>query len=388
MDFELSDEQKMLQESVFRFVEKSYTFKTRQNRATNENGFSPEVWKTFAEMGWLGVSVPEQFGGLGFSSIETAVIAEELGKGLVLEPYLMCGQFPVAVLVNCASTEQNRTLLPRLASGETLFAVACSEPDARGDIAKVSTRAERNPDGSYRLNGHKSLVVGAPIADKLIVSARIDGGQARDGGVSLFIVDTNTEGVRLDSYKLLDGTPAADVAFTQVLVPEGALLSASDDALKGLQLAVDETLVAIFAEIVGDMEDAISLTSEYIKTRKQFGVPVGSFQVLQHRMADMAIEISQARASLHRALAAVTGPERAHCSVTISGCKAQIFSSAHFVTSQSIQLHGGYGITEEYKVGHHFRRLLILDPLFGDKKFHLNRYARHLQQHALQSATL
>ena len=388
MNFELSDEQRMLRESVSRFIEKSYTFKVRQNRVANENGFSREAWNTFAEMGWLGVSVPEQFGGLGFSSIETAIIAEELGKGLVLEPYLMCGLFPAAVLVHCAASEHKQRLLPQLTSAETLFAVACSEPDARGDLSRVDTRARPNDDGSYRLDGQKSLVVGAPVADQLIVGARTEGADSLNGEVSLFLVDANTEGVRLDTYSLLDGTPAADMVFTQAIVPSGALLTQREGVLEGLQQAVDETLVAICAELVGDMEDAIPITAEYIKTRKQFGVPIGSFQVLQHRMADMAIELSQARASLHRALAAVTEPEQADRSVTVSGCKAQIFASAYFVTSQCIQLHGGYGITEEYRIGHHFRRLLILDPLFGDRNVHLNRYATHLQKQALKSAEL
>lgn len=372
MEFALNDDQKMLRESVARFVDKDYDFETRRKRVA-AGGFSRECWNSFAEMGWLAASVAESHGGLGFGPIEAAIIAEELGRGLVLEPFVLCGVFPAAVLAHCAADAQRQALLPALASGETLFAVAHSEPDSRGRLDMLATRASREPDGSYRLDGHKSLVIGAPVADRLLVLARLE------GTLRLFLLEPQASGVRLERFALLDGTPAADLILDGARVPHEALLG-DGDALDGFEAAVDEALGALLAELLGDMEDAIALTAAYIKTRKQFGVTIGSFQVLQHRMADMAIELSQARASLHRALAALTQPGDQPRSVGISGCKAQIFRSAHFVTTQCIQLHGGYGITEEYKVGHHFRRLLILDPVFGDARFHLARYAAWLHR--------
>jgi alkylation response protein AidB-like acyl-CoA dehydrogenase len=383
MDFALNDDQKMLRESVARFVTKSYDFETRRKRAAL-GGFARECWNSFAEMGWLAVTIAEESGGAGFGPIEAAIIAEEFGRGLVLEPFVMCGLFPAALLARCQAGATRTELLGALGSGEQLFAVAHGEPALRGRVSPLGTIARRNADGSYRIDGHKSLAVGAPVADRLLVLAAAE---TAGGAGRLFVVDAAAPGLQLERYTLLDGTPAADVHFDGVRVPAEALLTGADDALVAAQAAIDETIVACCAELLGDMEDAIALTAEYIKTRKQFGVAIGSFQALQHRMADMAIELSQARASLHRALAALTEPRaNDERSVIVSGCKAQIVRSAHFVTAQSIQLHGGYGITEEYKVGHHFRRLLILDPLLGDARHHLGRYAAWLQRGALDAA--
>ncbi|MPW05257.1 acyl-CoA dehydrogenase [Paraburkholderia sp. CNPSo 3155] len=382
MDFELSDEQRMLQESAQRFVQKSYTFEHRRNLASEAGGFSRDTWRTLGEMGWLGIAVPEEMGGLGFSPVESAIVAEQIGRALVLEPYAMCGVFPASLVTRCGREGQRETLLAEIVSGEAVYAVAHSEREARGQVHYVTATARKTADGTWRLDGYKTLVVGAPVADRLLVVARTSGAATDKDGIGIFVVDPKQTGVTLKTCALLDGTPSADLLLEGVIVAQSDVLGEAGNAFDGLQAAVDETIVSICAELVGDMEDAIELASEYLKTRKQFGVAIGSFQALQHRMADMAIDAMQARATLHRALLALTenGPNR---SVEVSGCKAQTTRSAKFVTQQGIQLHGGYGITNEYKVGHHYRRHLVLDALFGNMDYHLNRYACQIQCEAL-----
>ncbi|MGF6441660.1 acyl-CoA dehydrogenase family protein [Paraburkholderia youngii] len=378
MDFELSDEQRMLLESAQRFVQKSYTFEHRRNLASKEGGFSRDTWRTLGEMGWLGIAVPEEMGGLGFSPVESAIVAEQIGRALVLEPYAMCGVFPASLVTRCGREGQRETLLAEIVSGEAVYAVAHSEREARGQVHYVTATAKKTTDGTWRLDGYKTLVVGAPVADRLLVVARTAGAAGDKDGIGIFVVDPKQAGVTLKTCALLDGTPSADLLLEGVVVAQSDVLGEAGNAFEGLQAAVDETIVALCAELVGDMEDAIELASEYLKTRKQFGVAIGSFQALQHRMADMAIDAMQARATLHRALLALSenGPNR---SVEVSGCKAQTTRSAKFVTQQGIQLHGGYGITNEYKVGHHYRRHLVLDALLGNMDYHLNRYARQIQ---------
>ncbi|MGP3791502.1 acyl-CoA dehydrogenase family protein [Pseudomonas sp. B392_1p] len=379
MDFNLSDEQRMLQESARRFMEKSYTFAKREEIA-RRGGFSPEVWREMADMGWLAVAMPEEFGGVGFGHVEAAILAEELGRGLLLEPYLQGCLFPTFVIQHCADAAQKAELLPALAAGEKLFAVAHSEPESRGDVAWVATRAQRQGDGSYVLNGRKSVVVGAMQSDWLLVVARSAGDCAEPEGISIFLVQRDAPGVSLEAVSLLDGTPAAELVLQDVVVAAEALLGTEGAAHAGLQRAVDEVIVQQCAETVGGMEDVLVLCAEYLKTRKQFGVLIGSFQALQHRMADMAIETMQARASLHRGLAVLeAGAGDDERSTTISGCKAQVMRSAKIVTAQGIQLHGGYGITEEYRVGHHYRRLVLSNTWWGGLEFHRSRYARSIQ---------
>ena len=383
MDFELNDDQRMLQEGAARYLEKQYDFKHRLELGRTGGGFSRETWSAFAEMGWLAASVPEAHGGLGFGPIEVAVIAEQLGRNLVLEPFTSCGVLPVAVIDKVGTTAQKDSWLPAIASGEKIFAVAHSEPDARGDVAHVSCKAQRL-QGQWKLTGRKSLVVGAPIADRLLVIARTSGETNSPDGISIFALPSGAAGVKLQTYSLADGTPAADLTLEGVCVEDDAVLGETGAAAPGLQHAIDEAIVAQCAETVGSIEDVLVLCSEYLKARKQFGVPIGSFQALQHRMADMAIEATQARASLHRGLQSLTHGSAARRSVDVSGVKAQVGRSARFVTQQGIQLHGGYGITEEYRVGHHWRRLLLADSVFGNASFHLARYAQRIQQEALE----
>ncbi|MFJ4452734.1 acyl-CoA dehydrogenase family protein [Pseudomonas sp. NPDC089392] len=378
MDFNLSDEQRMLQENARRFMERDYAFSRRRAIATS-GGFEPQVWREFADMGWLAAGIPEAFGGVGFGPVETAILAEEMGRGLLLEPYLHGCLLPAAVLRHCADEAQQAELLPAIGSGEILMAVACSEPESRGDVAWVTTTAQRRGDG-YILNGHKSAVVCAAQSDRLLVVARTAGEPASIEGLSLFVLERDTPGMSLETVRLLDGTPAADLRLDNAVVPADALLGREGHAYVGLQRAIDELIVHQCAEIVGGMEDVLALCADYLKIRKQFGVPIGSFQALQHRMADMAIETMQARASLHRGLAMLAGEAPVHeRSAQISGCKAQVMRGAKFVTAQGIQLHGGYGLTEEFRVGHHYRRLVLSNAWWGGLEYHLARYTRSIQ---------
>ena len=382
MNFDLTEEQQMLQDSVRRYVERTYTFDARARLVESGGGFSRETWKTLADMGWLMSPIPEQYGGMGFSAVETALIAEELGRGLVLEPYALCGVLPAAIVHRCGAEPQKEALLTGIGNGERLLAVAHSEPEARGCVSHVSAAAKRQADGRYVLHGRKSLVVGAPVADWILVVARSAGDVRDEDGICVFLLDPKSSGVRLEACRLFDGTPAADLVLEDVTVPSSALLGEEGQAFEGLQQSVDEAIVSLCAETVGGMEDVIALCSDYLKTRQQFGVAIGTFQALQHRMADMAMELMQARATLHRGLAALEGPATRDRSAVISGCKAQVTRSARFVTTQGIQLHGGYGITEEYRVGHHYRRLILTDAWFGNLDYHLGRYAAHIQAEA------
>jgi alkylation response protein AidB-like acyl-CoA dehydrogenase len=384
VNFDLTDDQRMLQEGAARFFEKSYEFKVRLERARSGGGFARATWQEFADMGWLAAAIPEAHGGLGFGPVEVALIAEEIGRHLVLEPFTACGVYPVKLIEHIATDAQKDELLPRIASGERLYAVASSEPEARGDLTRIACRAERGRDGAWRLDGRKSLVVGAGVADRILVLARTSGAAGARDGVSVFDIAADTPSARLEPYALVDGTPAGDFVLENAAAPAESLVGSEGTAAEGLQHAADEAIVAQCAETVGSCEDVLALCSDYLKTRKQFGVPIGSFQALQHRMADMAIETSQARASLHRGLQALAAGASERRSLDVSGVKAQVLKSARFVTQQGIQLHGGYGITEEYRVGHHWRRLLLADSIFGNHAYHLARYARLIQSQALQ----
>lgn len=373
MRFDLTDEQKLLQESARRLVEKDCSFDRRRARVKADDAFDREIWKSFGSMGWLSIMVPEAMGGMGQSVIEAALVAEEMGRGQVLEPYAACGILPLRLLAALA-LPQTEALVSAAVAGKAIVAVAHSEPQARGNVCDISVGARR-VGARWQISGRKSLVVGAPAADWFIVSARTSGERASAEGISLFVLPAKARGVQVEGDRLMDWTSAADVVFDDVEVGPDALLGPLGGGAGVLQDAVDDTIVMLCAEAVGAMEGAIDLTAEYIKTRKQFGVAIGTFQALQHRMADMAIELVQARSAVCRALQAIElqSPRK---SIDVSGCKAFITRIGKWTTSQGIQLHGGYGMTEEYKVGQYFKRLLVIDGLFGRADYHLNRYAR------------
>ncbi|SEB24696.1 acyl-CoA dehydrogenase family protein [Variovorax sp. YR216] len=365
MDFRLNPEQQLLKDSVQRFVEKAYGFEARAAMVKAGQGGSAAHWQTFAENGWLAAALPEAYGGLGGSLIDTVIISQEFGRGLAIEPWLGCAVLAAQTLVAGGSAAQKDRLLPLLADGSRRIALAYSEAESRGMPAPVSLRAERHGRG-YVLHGRKSLVLGASQADEFIVSAMVPGST----GVTLLLVDARAPGLQCRDLPLHDGSHAAELVFDGVEVAADAVLGEPGGGLPALQAGLDHAIVALCAEQVGAMEKAIETTAEYLKTRKQFGVPIGGFQALQHRISDMAAEMELARSMLFAALSAVQNPQGAARRRTLSAAKAFVGRAAKAVCGQAIQLHGGIGMTEEYLIGHYFKRAVVADLLLGSADRH------------------
>ncbi len=381
MDFSLTDEQKMLQESAGRYVEKTYTFEARKHFIERDHGFNAENWKTFAELGWLGVAVPEAYGGLGGSAVETALIMQQLGRALVVEPFIASAVLATQAIIAGGTEAQKESLLPALAGGEAVATLAHGERNARGAVEHVETVAKA-AGGGYRLEGLKTVVLGAPSAQTILIPARTAGSVADRDGITLFAIDVKAANLTLQEARLVDGSRAADVRLDGVTVGKDAVIGEVGKAYPALQAAVDHAIIALCAEAVGAMDKVIWTTRDYLKTRKQFGVAIGSFQALQHRMADMVIEHEMASSMLYRGLAALENPDPVQRSLGASAAKAQIIRAAKFVTAQGIQLHGGMGMTEEYVIGHYFKRIVVAESLFGNTDYHITRYAKSLQSEA------
>ena len=367
MDFNLTDEQQMLRESASRFVREQYGFEARRKWSADA-GWSPERWHQYAEMGWLSLSIPEELGGLGCSFVETALVAEELGRGMVLEPFIACAVM-AARLVECGDGPQfaqlRAVLLEGIASGTAVVLTAHSEPGSRFELDRVATRARRSGAG-WVIDGTKMLVAGAPGATQFIVSANVEG-----EGIALFVVPRDA--VKLDIYPLIDGTRAADIELHGVELGGDCLLAAPGSAVAFLEEASDRAALAQVAEGLGCMEAVLALTSEYLKTRHQFGQAIGKFQALQHRMAEMFVEVQETRSILYRGIANLEGTPPAR-KQAVSAAKVMLGSAGRFVGGQGIQLHGGIGVTDEYQVGHYYKRLLTLEKLHGDSDWHLARF--------------
>lgn len=371
MDFNLNSEQQLLQDSVRRYVVKAYSFEARSAQVKEGKDGNNANWSTFAENGWLMAALPEEFGGLGGSLIDTVIIAQELGRGLALEPYLGCAVLAAQTLVAAGTDEQRQRLLPRLADGSHRIALAYSEPGSRGMPEPVSLRAEKHGDG-YVLQGRKSLVLGAVGADAFIVSAQAAG--AKD--IMLLLVDANSTGLKRQALPLHDGTWVEELTFDGVQVTGNNVLAGG---LAALRAGIEHGIAALCAELIGAMEKTIEITAEYLKTRHQFGVPIGTFQALQHRIADMAAEMELARSMLHAVLASVANDSVANRQKTLSAAKMLICRAAKFVCGQGIQLHGGIGMTEEYIVGHFYKRAIVADLLLGSSDRHEAACAAALQ---------
>lgn len=366
---DLSDEQRMILDSATRFVQETMPYEKRRAAVQAGTTVDREIWSQMAELGWLGLWMDEDAGGFGGSALDASLICEALGKGQVLEPFSLCGVFP-GRLLSRLSGDVVVTLIEGIVSGETLAAVAWSEPQARGDVLSVETTAT-GEGTNWRLNGHKSLVVGGDVADILLVTAR-----QPDGTIALYKVDRDADGVSRKGLRLHDWTSGVDVRFANT---PAQLLAAGDDLVSALKKAADETIMMLCSEAVGAIEGAIDLTSAYIKERKQYGVTLSSFQALQHRVADMTIELVLARAAVARALTYLDSDETERAA-QVSGCKVLVARIGRWATGQGIQLHGGYGITEEYQVGQYLKRLIIIDALFGSRDVHLAKYREHMMQ--------
>lgn len=378
MDFTSNSEQQMLQDSVRRFVDKTYGFEARTALVKEGKGGNSGNWNTFADNGWLMAALPEEYGGLGGSLLDTAIIAQELGRGLVLEPYLGCAVLAAQTLAAGGTAAQKERLLPKLANGSCRIALAYSEPESRGMPQPVGLLAERNGDG-YVLYGRKTLVLGAGDAQEFIVSAQIAGAKDEASAITLFLVDANNTSLTRTALPLHDGSRAEELVFDGVKVDAGNVLGEAGCGLPALRAGLAHGIVALCAELVGVMEKVIEVTAEYLKTRKQFGVTIGSFQALQHRMADMAAEMEVARSMLHAALTSVENDDEATRQKTLSAAKALICRAAKFVCGQGIQLHGGIGMTEEYLVGHYYKRAIVADLLLGSSDRHEAACATALQ---------
>lgn len=385
MDFNLSSEQQLLRDSVRRFVGQEYGFEARAALVRAREGGSARNWRTFADNGWLAAALPVAFGGLGGSLIDTALIAQELGRGLVIEPYLGCAVLAAQTLVAGGTTAQKERLLPALADGSRRVALAYSEPESRGMPQPVATRAERNASG-YVLRGRKSLVLGGVGADMFIVSASLAAEKGAGQAVTLLLVEGDRPGLARRALPLHDGTWVEELTLEGVQVGEEAVLGAPGSGLPPLRAGLAHATLALCAELIGGMERAIELTAEYLKTRQQFGVPIGSFQALQHRIADMAAAMELARSMLFAALASVENDDDAR-QATLSAAKSLIGREARAVCGQAIQLHGGIGMTEEYVVGHYFKRAVVADLLLGSSERHEAACAAELAARLQPAAT-
>jgi len=375
MDFDFNDEQRMLHESLTRLMAGQYSFDDRQAYLKMEGGWSRAMWARYADMGLLGLPFGEEDGGLGGGAVESMIVMEALGRHLALEPYLatvvLCG----AVLRHGASVSQRAGLVPRIADGSLTLAFAHSESASRYDLADVGTRA-RAVEGGWMLKGNKRFVLHGGTADALLVSARVAGDRRSRDGIALFLVDAQTAGLSRRSYLSQDRMNLADVELRDVLVPADACIGAPGRAFAVIESAVDEAIAALCSEAVGVMEAAHALTVDYLKVRQQFGVAIGNFQALQHRAVDMLVMLEQSRSMALYAAMSTQETDAVQRTVAMSAAKVQINRAGRWIGQQGVQLHGGIGATEECHVGHFFRRLSMIEFLFGDTDHHLTRLVR------------
>ncbi|MEW5890405.1 MAG: acyl-CoA dehydrogenase family protein [Pseudomonadota bacterium] len=377
MDFTFTEEQQLLEDTVKRFVAKDYGFEKRRAILGSPDGWSRQVWQDLADLGLLALLVPEEHGGLGAGPVETLLVMNALGAGMVVEPFLSSAVVATTLLGDAASAQQQARWLPAMAAGEKIVTVAWEEPGARGDAAWVKTRARRTADG-YVLHGHKAVVLHAPMADALIVSARVCGEPGDAEGLSLFLVPRETPGLVLQAYPTVDGTRAAEVFLRNAYLPSSARLGEDGAGYAPLTAALDAGLAALCAEAVGALKAIFDATLEYLRTRSQFGQPIGRFQALQHRAADMLLHLEQAKSMSYLAAVRCTDTDPLARVRHLSAAKVVIGRACRYVGQQAVQLHGGMGMTDELNVSHLFKRLLAIELFLGDTDSHRERFARLL----------
>ncbi len=374
MDFDLSEEQRLLKESVDGLLADSYDFESRKKYAKEAGGYSKAQWSKFAEQGLLGLPFSEEDGGFGSGAVETMIVMEAMGRALVLEPYLATVILGGGFLRHGGSKDQKAAHLPGIIDGSKTLAFAQLEKNSRYDLADVSTTAKKKGAG-WVIDGEKFVVLHGDTADTLVVTARTKGGQRDKTGIGAFLVPSNAKGVTVKGYPTQDSLRAADITFTNVEVGAEAAIGDPENALPLIERVVDDARIALCAEAVGAMEESLKTTMQYIKERKQFGVAIGTFQVLQHRGADMFVALEQARSMSYLATMAGGIDNAKERALSVAAAKVQIGRSARYVGQQAIQLHGGVGMTMEFKIGHYFKRLTMIESLFGDADFHLRRVA-------------
>jgi alkylation response protein AidB-like acyl-CoA dehydrogenase len=370
MDFNYTPEQQQFRDALRRFIDKDYSFEQRKKIVHSESGISEQAWATLTELGMTALPIPEEQGGFNGSAVDMLVVMQELGRGLVVEPYfatVLGAQF-----LKLAGGQE--ALLEQVAAGELKLAAALGEKQSRHDLFDITTTAKPAGNG-YIINGSKTVVVHGAQADRIIVSARTGGGQRDTSGISLFVVAADAPGVTRRDYRTIDGQRAADISFKGVQVPASALLGKEGAGWTILDAAADYGATLLCAEAVGAMDALNGATLEYLKTRQQFGVPIGKFQALQHRMADMFMQAEQARSMATLAAVKAASNDANERRRTVSAAKARIGQALKFVGQQAVQLHGGMGVTDELPAAHHFKRLTMIELTLGDTDHHLARFA-------------
>ncbi|WP_315705809.1 MULTISPECIES: acyl-CoA dehydrogenase family protein [unclassified Bradyrhizobium] len=371
MDIQLTEEQELLRSSVQRLLRDQYDFEARRKIVASEEGWSRRQWESFAELGLLSASFSEEVGGLGGGPLSTMITMQEFGRHLVVEPFLETVVLGGGLIEHLGSQEQKSAFIPDIMAGKTILALAWTEKGARFDFAGIATVARREGQ-DYVLTGEKTAVLAAPWADHLIVSARTSGDAGDAGGISLFVIDRRAAGLELRGFKTIDGRRAAEVSLRGV---RGTLLGGEGEGIAALEACRDRAIGALCAEAVGAMGELNAATLDYSKTRKQFGVTIGSFQVLQHRMVDMFIAHQEALSLMqHYSLTLAAG--EADTSRLASGAKSKIGYAGRFIADQAVQIHGGMGMTDELNVGHYFKRITSINIQFGDPAYHVLRYAQ------------
>jgi len=375
MDFSLTEEQSLLRDSAERFLRERYDFETRRALAQSPDGYSQDNWRTFAEMGWLALPFSEDTGGLGGSQVDVMVLMEALGRGLVLEPYLGSILLAGRLVERLGNDSQRSAWLAPTIAGERRLAFAWAEPDARYDLADTGMDAQADGAGGYHLSGRKSVVLGAPGADAFVVLARTSGARGDWEGLTCFILPADADGLTIQPYRTIDGGRAADLTFEKVHVGTDAVLGPPDVAIEMVDALLDAATAALCGEALGLMQASLDSTRAYLQQRQQFGRPLAGFQVLQHRLADMTIALEECRSLTYVANIRVDDGDPVDRRRAVSTAKAELERHASFIAAQAVQLHGGMGVSEEMAVGACFKRLHAILRLFGDRTWHLRRFA-------------
>jgi alkylation response protein AidB-like acyl-CoA dehydrogenase len=373
MDFSLNEIQMMLADSIEKFIENDYDFESRQRNVASDVGYSDEVWKTFAELGWTAVPFSEDDGGFDGGPVDIMVVMERFGKGLVIEPYLANVILAGGVIKRLATNEQKEQWLHPMIAGELQTALAFVEPQARYELANVASTAVADGDG-WILNGSKGYVLNGRSAQLILVPARTSGEQSDEDGITIFAVDAAAEGISRTDYVTVDGYQAAELTLENLRVESAAVLGDVGAGFAALDAVVDEATLAVCAEAVGIMDTLKDKTVEYTKNRMQFGVPIGSFQALQHRMVDMLTACEQSRSLLMWA-AMVNADGGDEAKRAVSAIKYQIGTAGRKLGEEAVQLHGGMGVSWELDVAHYFKRLIAISQIFGNADWHLDKLA-------------
>lgn len=380
MNFNFSEEQTMIKDGLARFVRDQYDFDTRRDIIASEEGINRDYWATFAELGWLSIPFEEQYGGYGGGIEDTAIIAEELGKGIVVEPFISTVVIFGGLLSASSNDQLKSEIIPTIIDGSCMGAFAFSEQQSRYELTDIKTQAIASGD-NYLINGEKTVVHNAASANKIIVSTRTSGDQFERSGISLFVVDSDAPGVSIKSYKTMDGQSAATVSFKDVSVAKSQLLSDEGAGMEVIDQAMPQILLALCAEALGIMETLNTTTVEYTKTRKQFDMPISSFQVLQHRMVDTFMAYEQSKSMLYRGLCEANefisgNTDQSALTKAVHAVKTVFARNGKLIAEEAIQIHGGIGMTDELNVGHYVKRLMTINVAFGDGDYHQSKFSK------------